>query len=125
MTLTVSRSKVCHIRVLGPQISLGDALRSLLFQIIELFGFSIGNNGEFESFRKLKKSLKIRNSKFQKPKHSFLRTIGGKIQDMFELLAAIYRSSLLKLSLQLGPMLTKTKKEIVKIKIGTQFCEDH
>ncbi len=39
------------------QISLRFALRSLVFQIIEVFDFSIGYNGEFEIFEK--KSLII------------------------------------------------------------------
>ncbi len=39
------------------------------FQIIEVFGFSIGYNGEFEIFKK--KSLKIGNSKFKKSQTYF------------------------------------------------------
>ncbi len=34
------------------QILLRFALRSLVFQIIEVFGFSIGYNGEFKIFEK-------------------------------------------------------------------------
>ncbi len=48
------------------QISLRFALRSLVFQIIEVFGFLIGYNGEFQKFvknQKLKIS-KIQNSTF-------------------------------------------------------------
>ncbi len=47
------------------QISLRFPLRSLVFQIIEVFDFSIGYNmynGEFAIYKK--KMLKIRNSKF-------------------------------------------------------------
>ncbi len=53
------KSTLC---TLNTQISLRFALRSLVFQIIEVFGFPIGYNGE------IKKSLKIGNSKFQKSK---------------------------------------------------------
>ena len=49
-----------------------------------------------------------------------MRTIGRKISDKFEnFLAAICRSSVLKVSIPLGPMLTKTKnirKKKIKIK---------
>ena len=51
MTLNVTRSKVHHIctsSTLVSQISLHFTLRSLVFQIIEAFGFSIRYNGEYE-----------------------------------------------------------------------------
>ncbi len=43
-----------------PQISLPFALRSLVFQIIEVFGFPIGYNGEFQKF--------VKNQKFKSSK---------------------------------------------------------
>ncbi len=46
------------------QISLRFALRSLVFQIIEVFDFSICNNGEFEIFGK--KNVKNRKLKISK-----------------------------------------------------------
>ena len=61
---------------------LGFALRALVFQIIEVFDFSVGYNGKFEIFEK--KSLTIRKSKFQNSQMSFLMTSGRKIQDKFE-----------------------------------------
>ncbi len=67
MTLNTKRAKVpyiCLSTTHESKISLRFALRSLVFQIIEVFDFSIGYNGEFAIFEK--KSLKIRNSKFQK-----------------------------------------------------------
>ena len=89
----------------GSQVSLRFALRSHVFQIIEVFYFS---NGEFASFEK--NSLKIRNSKFQKSQTYFCEDHweenSGQVS---KLLAAICRrSSVLKFSLPLGPMLTKT-----------------
>ena len=56
--------------------------RTIKKQMIDVFDFSIGYNGEFGIFEK--KSLKIRKSKFQNPKCSFVRTIGKKIQDKFQ-----------------------------------------
>ncbi len=67
MTLNAKMPKVpliCWITAHESQISLRFGLRSLFFQIIEVFYFSIGYNGEFAIFEK--KALKIRNSKFQK-----------------------------------------------------------
>ncbi len=69
MTLNATRPKIPHIywtTTRESQISLRFALRSLVFQIIEVLDFSIGYNGEFEIFEKQIKSLKIGNSKFQK-----------------------------------------------------------
>ena len=61
------------------QISLRFALRSLVFQIIEVFGFSIGYNGEF------KKIVKNRNLKISKIENStFVRTAEKKIQKKCE-----------------------------------------
>ena len=53
-----------------PQVSnFSFALQLLVLQIIEVFDLSIGN-GEFEIFEK--KSLKIKNSKFQKSSNAVL-----------------------------------------------------
>ncbi len=57
-------------------------LRSLIFQITEVFGFSIGHNGEFETVGK--KLLKIGISNFKTPQSSFVRTTGRNIQDKCE-----------------------------------------
>ncbi len=56
----------------GARISLPFTLRSLFFQITEVFVFLIGYNGEFK-----KESLKIINSKFQKPKQYFCEVYWG------------------------------------------------
>ena len=101
------------------QISLCFALRLLVFQIIEVFDFSISYNGEFEIFNK-KKIVKNRNSKFQNSQTYFCEDHpeenSGKVS---KLLAVICRRNrVLKFSLPLDPMLTKTKKKkIVKISI--------
>ena len=66
MTLNATRPKVPHIcwsTTREAQISLRFALWSFVFQIIEVFDFSIGDNGEFEIFGK--KSLKIGNLKME------------------------------------------------------------
>ncbi len=55
---------IYNLKYSESQILLRFAVRSLVFQIIEVFGFSIGYNGEFEISEK--KLLKLRNSKFQK-----------------------------------------------------------
>ena len=63
------------------QISLRFALRSLVFQIIEVYGFIIGYNGEIKKFvknQKLKIS-KIHNS-------TFVRTTEKKIQVKVEMI---------------------------------------
>ncbi len=66
MTLKVTRSNVhhmCTISIHESLISHHFALRSLVFQIIDIYGFSIAYNGEFEILEK--KNVKIGNSKFQ------------------------------------------------------------
>ena len=60
-------------------MSLCFALRSLVFQIIEVFGFPIGYNGEIQKFLK-NPELKI--SKIQSS--TFVRTTEKKIQKKFE-----------------------------------------
>ncbi len=60
------------------------------FQIIEIFGFSIGYNYS-EMFQQIVK--KHKKSKFQNPQNSLVRTIGRKIQDKFETVVAICRRS--------------------------------
>ncbi len=68
MTLNATRPKIRHIyltTVHESQILVRFALRWLILQIIEVFGFSIGYKGEFEIFEK-KKKLKIGNSKISK-----------------------------------------------------------
>ena len=55
MSLSVSKSKIHHTYTTstdGSQIFLRFALRSFVFQIIEVFGFFIGYNIEFEIFEK-------------------------------------------------------------------------
>ncbi len=111
MTLNTKRPKVlyiCWISTHESQISLGFALRSLVFQIIEVFDFSIGYNGEFEIFEK--KSFKIGNSKFKKsPTYFYEDHWEENSGQLSKLLPAICRrSSVFKFSLPLGPMLTKT-----------------
>ncbi len=61
------------------QISLRFALRSLVFQIIEVFGFSIGYNDEF---KKNVKNQKLEISKIQNS--TFVRIAEKKIQKKFE-----------------------------------------
>ena len=61
----------------GAQISLGFAEWTLVFQIIEVFGFHIGYNGEFK-----KKSLNIRKSTIQNS--TFVLTTEKKIQKKFQ-----------------------------------------
>ena len=63
------------------QISLRFALRSLVFQLIEVFDFSISYNGEFKYFEK--KSSKIGNSKFQNSQTQFCGDHSEEIQDKF------------------------------------------
>ena len=60
------------------ETSLRFVLRSLVFQIIEVFGFPIGYNGEFQKFVK---NQKLKISKI--PNSSFVRTIEKKIQEKF------------------------------------------
>ena len=109
-----SATLICCItaRAHESQISLRFALwflMLLVFQIIEVFDFSIGYNGEFAIFEK--KSLKIRNSKFQKSQTQFCEDHweenSGQVSKR---LAAICRSSVSKFSLPLGPMSTKMNK---------------
>ncbi len=79
---------------------------------MEVFDFSIGYNGEFDIFGK--KSLKIKNSKFQKSKKQFCEDLwkenSGQVSK--RLTAICRRSSVLKFSLPLGPicMLMKMNK---------------
>ena len=79
--------KVPHIYVkvlsTGPKISLRFALLSLVFQIIEVFNFSMGYKVEFAIFGKTRvKNWKLKISK--NPQRSFVRTIRRKIQDKFQ-----------------------------------------
>ena len=60
------------------QISLLFALRSLVFHIIEVFGFPLGYNGEF---KKILKNQKLKIAKI--PKSNFVRPI-QKIQKKFQ-----------------------------------------
>ena len=75
-------SKVACVQLIltyKAQISIRFALRLLVFQIFEVFGFPIGYNGEIQKFgknRKLKIS-KIQNS-------TFVKTTEKKIQKKFE-----------------------------------------
>ncbi len=61
------------------QISLRFALRSLIFHIIEVFGFPIWYNGEIP---KIVKNCKLKISKLQNS--TFVRTIEKKIQKKFD-----------------------------------------
>ncbi len=75
---------ICWSTVHGSQISLLFALRSLVFQIIDVFGFPIGYNGEFQIFENIfvkNQKLKISNKNVQR---SFVRTIWRKIQEECE-----------------------------------------
>ncbi len=97
ITLTDTRQKlscICWTINHDSEISLRFALRSLAFQIFEVFDFSIGYNGEAEIFEK--DSLKIRKSKFQKYPMQFC-------EDQCEENSA-------PVSFPLGSMLTKTNK---------------
>ncbi len=63
MTLKAKRRKVPYIYEYAThesQISLRFALRSLVFQIIEVFNFSIGYNGEFEFKKKIVQNQKLK-----------------------------------------------------------------
>ncbi len=85
------------------------ALLSLVFQIIEFCFTAQATMVYFSVFRK-KKSLKSVTQNFKNPKRSFVRTIGGKIQDNFQIVFECdCRSSVLKFSLPWDPMVTKTK----------------
>ncbi len=84
MTLNATRPKVSHISwtiTREYQISLHFALRSLVFQIIEIFVFSIRNEMVDLKFSK-KIRYKSETQNFKNPKRSFV-TIGRKIQDKF------------------------------------------
>ncbi len=77
MPLNAARQQVLQIRwttTCDPQFLSRFSPRSPIFQITEVFGFSIGYNpgynGKFEIFEK-KKTLKIRKSKFQKSPMQF------------------------------------------------------
>ena len=88
MTLNVTRLMLHHIvcttGTRESQISLWFGLWSLVFQIIELFCFSVRYNGEFEIFKNTSKtSLKITNSNFHKIRN-IVRTIGRKNKAKFE-----------------------------------------
>ncbi len=61
------------------QISLCFTLRSLVFQIIEVFGFPIGYNGEIQKFVK---NQKLKISKIQNS--TFPRTTEKNIQVKFD-----------------------------------------
>ena len=107
MTLNVTRSNVHHIYVTTiareSQILLRFVLWSLVFQIIELLGFSMRYNGDFEIFEHCWKS---ETQDFKNPNLVLWRKIGEKIRTS---LAAIRSRSVLKCSLPLGPMLTETR----------------
>ncbi len=62
-------------------MSLRFALRSLILEIVEVFGFPIGCNGEFQTFVKNKK---VKISKIQNS--TFVRTTRDKIQKKFQML---------------------------------------
>ena len=62
-------SYTCKKTTRKSQISIRFTLRSLVFQIIEVFDISIGYNDEIEIFEK--KSLQMSNSKFQKSQTQF------------------------------------------------------
>ena len=82
MTLSTEVSKVpcVHwIHIPEAQISLCFALRLLIFQIIEVFGFPIGYNGEIQ---KLVKNRKLKISKIQN--NTFVKTTEKKIQKKVE-----------------------------------------
>ncbi len=78
------------------------------FPDIEVFYFSIGYNGKIAILEKI--SLKIRNSKFKKSQTYFCEghweENSGQVSK--RLAAISRRSSVLKFSLTLGPMLMKT-----------------
>ena len=79
MNLITEMSKVPRVHwLLTPvaQILLSFALRLLVFQIIEVFAFPIGYNGEIE---KIVKNWKLKISKIQKS--TFVRTIDQKIRE--------------------------------------------
>ena len=61
---------------------------NLFSQIIEVFDFSIGYNGEFAIFEK--KSLKIRNSKFQKSP-TYFESIYGESIDVIHLTPVTFK----------------------------------
>ncbi len=79
------------------QISLPFALRLLVFQIIEIFGFPIGYNGEIKKFIKHQKfkTSKIENSTFVRTTEKKIRkSLKGFKSDLreeqrFEILAPI------------------------------------
>ncbi len=106
MTLNATRSKVPRIfwtTTHESQISLRFALRSLVFQIIEVLDISICYNGELDTIEK-KTSLKLRNSKFLWGPFLVLKFLWGPLGEnsgqVSKLLAAICRrSSVLKFSL--------------------------
>ena len=61
------------------EISLCFVLQWLVFQIIEVFGFPIGYNGEYQKFIK---NQKLKISKIQKS--IFVKPIEKKIQEKFQ-----------------------------------------
>ncbi len=61
------------------EISLCFVLQWLVFQIIEVFGFPIGYNGEIQKFVK---NQKLKISKIQKS--IFVKPIEKKIQEKFQ-----------------------------------------
>ncbi len=76
-------SYICKTSTRDSQISLHFALRSLVFQITEFVGFSIGYNGEFEIFEnKIGKNRKRKISKIQNG--TFVKTTEKKIQKKVE-----------------------------------------
>ena len=83
---------------------------------IEVLGFSVGHNSEFEVFEKIVKNPKLKISKIP---NALLR---GPLEEnsgqVWKLLASVCRrSSVLKILLPLGPMLMKNEKKIVTISI--------
>ena len=83
MTVTTYVSKVACINWtlnLEAQISLCLALPLLVSQIIEVFVFPIGYNGEFQKFVKIRNSKKIQKNKKKKQNSTFVTLTEKKIQ---------------------------------------------
>ncbi len=58
-------SKLPRILTPGLKISLRVALQSPIFQIIEVFGFPIGHNGEFQKFVRKSETQNLKNRYFK------------------------------------------------------------
>ncbi len=125
MTLNATRLKVpyiCWTTNHESQISLRFTLRSLIFQLIEVFYFSIGYNVNLKFSKK--KNVKNRKLKISKIPNVFLRTIEKKNSgQVWKLLAVICRgSSSSTFALLFGPMLTKTKHK--SLNFNLQNCKN-